>query len=137
MQDLITESLKRFDEKYFDKNSISGLNQKGFKNVVELVKDQRDFLYSELKSACEKRDAELGHKITKDLMEFFCITLKDLPAFPPKDIDFIKLTCLIGLNNRLKDRDAEWLDGKRCLGCGSEKEYDPLCDTCDKCLNEN
>ncbi len=37
----ITEQLEKFDEKYFDKNTPSGLNQKDFADFPSLVKDIR------------------------------------------------------------------------------------------------
>lgn len=39
---LTAEILKSFDERYFDKNSPSGLNQKTFRSYPELVRDIRE-----------------------------------------------------------------------------------------------
>ena len=35
-------------------------------------------------------------EVFKEIMDFFGLTIKDLPAFPPKDADMIKLALVIG-----------------------------------------
>ena len=37
----------------------------------------------------------------------------------------------------VKKENQEWINGKRCVRCGTAKKYDALCDTCDNCLDNN
>ena len=58
MKDYKEKILEEFDKKYMDKNSISGLNQKDFKNFPDLVKDIRNnFISTKIQQAvAEERD---------------------------------------------------------------------------------
>ena len=39
------------------------------------------------------------------------------------------------IEEKIKQENQDWIDGKRCHYCGRAKPYDALCDTCDDCLN--
>jgi hypothetical protein len=63
-KDVIAQAEDRFDEKYFDKNTPSGLNQKDFKSFPEIVKDIRNsFLSSYTKDLLQARDAEWEYQL--------------------------------------------------------------------------
>jgi len=66
-------TIKRFREKYYDKNSISGLNQKDFKTFVLMVNDIESFILSELQQEREKIKEFIAgnwyHENKKDVIE--------------------------------------------------------------------
>ncbi len=66
----LSQILKAFREKYFDKNTPSGLNQKDFNNFPELVKDIYDnFLTATIKSACAKMIVEERKENTRHIQD--------------------------------------------------------------------
>lgn len=53
LKKLIAEVEKEFDKRYMDKNSISGLNQKKFKNFIDLTRDTKQFLTNQITKSYE------------------------------------------------------------------------------------
>jgi hypothetical protein len=49
----IDKILEEFEERYFDKNTPSGLNQKDFSNYPSLVKDTKSFIAQSFKEFLE------------------------------------------------------------------------------------
>ena len=77
---LTQKIIKEFDEKYYDKGTPSGLNQKEFRNFPELLKNSRLFLLSSLHQVAteaieavklEKKEISYSQEERKVLEEIF------------------------------------------------------------------
>lgn len=70
MDELIKARLEQCGERYLDKNTPSGLNQKDFQNFPELVRDIPNFLQSSIQEAYERGREENRLEILNDYTNY-------------------------------------------------------------------
>jgi len=61
----IEKTLREFSEKYYDKNSVSGLKQRDYLNFRIMVDSIKDFLSQKLQKAIQQEQKRIGKELKK------------------------------------------------------------------------